>query len=150
MTANTQPLAPTDAEIDAVLCSNWPAFYRQATLVRMWLRDAVREAIAKWGQPAHSGEPVYAFRRKGLDDFCTCTEKRYAELSAKPNLFETRIFYTAPKPVEREPLTREQLYVLIETTGGDVYSLASANNVIDFARAIERAHGITGGQHGVE
>ena len=58
MTANTQPLAPTDAEIDAVLCSNWPAFYRQATLVRMWLRDAVREAIAKWGQPAHSGEPV--------------------------------------------------------------------------------------------
>ena len=42
------------------------------------------------------GEPVFAFRRRGLDDFCTCTEERYAELSAKPNLFETRIFYTTP------------------------------------------------------
>ena len=43
-------------------------------------------------------EPVFAFRRKGLDDFCTCDEARYEELSNKPHLFETRIFYTAPQP----------------------------------------------------
>lgn len=56
-----------------------------------------RAVLAKWGTPAPVGvEPVFAFRRKGLDDFCTCTEKRYAELSLKPNLFETRIFYTEP------------------------------------------------------
>ena len=42
------------------------------------------------------GEPMFAFRRKGLKHFCTCTKERYAELSAKPNLFETRIFYTTP------------------------------------------------------
>ena len=43
-------------------------------------------------------ESVYAFRRKGLDDFCTCDEARYEELSNKPHLFETRVFYTAPQP----------------------------------------------------
>ena len=45
-----------------------------------------------------AGERVYAFRRKGLADFCTCDEARYEELSNKPHLFETRIFYTAPQP----------------------------------------------------
>ena len=53
-------------------------------------------------QPApatqQAGERVYAFRRKGLADFCTCDEARYEELSNKPHLFETRIFYTAPQP----------------------------------------------------
>ena len=62
-----------------------------------------RAVLAKWGaQPAVAGEPVFAFRRKGLDDFCTCTEERYAELSAKPNLFETRIFYTTPQPTQAQ------------------------------------------------
>lgn len=57
----------------------------------------------RWNvQPApatqQAEERVYAFRRKGLDDFCTCDEARYEELSNKPHLFETRIFYTAPQP----------------------------------------------------
>lgn len=42
---------PTDAELDAVLCKHWPAFSMQAVLVRMWLRDAMRAALAKWGTP---------------------------------------------------------------------------------------------------
>lgn len=58
------------------------------------LWQAMRAAAASTAVSV--SEPVFAFRRKGLDDFCTCTEKRYAELSAKPNLFETRIFYTTP------------------------------------------------------
>jgi chromosome segregation ATPase len=41
-------------------------------------------------------KPVYAFRRKGLDDFCTCSEKRFLELSSKQNLFEVKKFYAAP------------------------------------------------------
>lgn len=45
------------------------------------------------------GEPVYAFRRKGLTDFSTCTKERFDELSDNP-LFDTRIFYTAPQPAE--------------------------------------------------
>ena len=90
---------PTDDEIDVMVAAYLGDCGPQATRVYSF----ARAVLAKWGQPAHSGEPVYAFRRKGLDDFCTCTEKRYAELSDKPTLFETRIFYTAPQPVEREP-----------------------------------------------
>lgn len=37
---------------------------------------------------------IYAYRRKGLDYFCTCDAERYIELSQKPNLFEVDIFYT--------------------------------------------------------
>ena len=42
---------PTDTELDAVLCKHWPAFSTQATLVRMWVRAAMRDAIAKWDTP---------------------------------------------------------------------------------------------------
>jgi hypothetical protein len=67
----------------------------------------VEASVNPHRQPApatqQTGERVYAFRRKGLADFCTCDEARYEELSNKPHLFETRIFYTAPPPVEREP-----------------------------------------------
>lgn len=43
-------------------------------------------------------EPVYAYRRRGLNEFCTCDERRYKELSAKPSLFEVAVFYTHPAP----------------------------------------------------
>lgn len=49
--ADTQPLAPTDAEIDALN----DQFRWDTTEGR---RDMVREVLARWGQPAHSGEPV--------------------------------------------------------------------------------------------
>lgn len=91
------------------------------------------------------GEPVFAFRRKGLDDFCTCTEERYEELSTKPNLFETRIFYTTPQPTQPQagavPLTDEQIARIYERYGGDM---------INCTRSIERHHGIKGGQHGTD
>lgn len=57
----------------------------------VWLARAALTA-----QPAASAEPVYAYRRKGLDDFVTCTLERFEELQDKPHLFETRIFYAAP------------------------------------------------------
>ena len=53
--------------------------------------EALRQALA---QP--ETEPVYAFRRKGLDEFCTCDKRRYDELAGKPDLFEVTVFYTAP------------------------------------------------------
>lgn len=122
MTEKTQP---TDAEIEALghrMC--WR--YKHDTGVNhistftfnaQTLRDFARAVLVKWSQPAHSGEPVYAFRRRWQDDFCTCTEKRYAELSDKPTLFETRIFYTAPQPVEREPLSHAQAKALVRLHG---------------------------------
>ncbi len=105
MTTDTK-LAPTDAEIDALIVYFGPTSGLRKDsrdLMIKKLRELVRTAIAKWGQTAPRGEPVYAFRRKGLDNFCTCTKKRYAELSAKPNLFETCIFYTAPQPLPTSP-----------------------------------------------
>ena len=42
---------PSDEELDSVLCHHWPAFSMQAVLVRMWLRDAMRAALAKWSTP---------------------------------------------------------------------------------------------------
>lgn len=65
---------PSDEELDSVLCHHWPAFSMQAVLVQMWLRDAMRAALAKWGTP----QPVVlepltlqqiakAFAEAGLD-----------------------------------------------------------------------------------
>ena len=42
---------PSDEELNSVLCHHWPAFSMQAVLVKMWLRDAMRAALAKWGSP---------------------------------------------------------------------------------------------------
>ena len=104
------------------------------------------EVLAAWNRrvapAAMIGEPVFAFRRKGLDDFCICTEERYAELSAKPNLFETRIFYTTP-PTQAQagavPLTDEQWQRIADLTGGRILTRA--------VKEIERVIGIKGGQH---
>lgn len=63
-------------------------------------------------------EPVYLARRKGLEDFFTCTKDRYDELSAL-DLFETKIAYLhPPKPAEPEAET-------IETLKAENFKLAS-------------------------
>jgi hypothetical protein len=62
--------------------------------------QAVKDAIA--ALQAMQGEPVYAFRRKGLIDFCTCDKRRYLELKEKPTIFEFAIFYTDPQPAVPE------------------------------------------------
>lgn len=97
-------MTPTDDAMDAVLCSHWPAFSMQATLVRMWVRDAVRESITKWSTPTPAGEPVYqaCFQNGFWQD---CSKERYEYLK-NPKLtsvedWEIRILFTAP-PV-REP-----------------------------------------------
>ena len=50
---------------------------------------------------AKENKPVYAFRRKGLDYFCTCDERRYKELAQKPTLFEVKVLYTLPPTAEQ-------------------------------------------------
>ena len=41
-------------------------------------------------------EPLYLFRRRGLDDFCTCSKERYEAFSANPRLFEVKMLYALP------------------------------------------------------
>ena len=57
---------PTDDELDEILCGQWPAFSMQATLVRMWVRQAMRDAIARWGQPPVGSEPLTTAQVSGL------------------------------------------------------------------------------------
>jgi hypothetical protein len=63
--------------------------------------DAYRDAI----KAQQAQEPIYAFRRKWQDKFCTCDKERYDSLSLMPHLFELAIFYATPQPtpdVERD------------------------------------------------
>ena len=64
---------------------------------------AERDALAAKLAELEGQYPVFAFRRRGLPDFCTCTEGRYAELAEKPHLFEVRKLYARPVPAEMSP-----------------------------------------------
>jgi hypothetical protein len=55
-------------------------------------RDELRAEIDRMKKQ----EPVYLFRRKGLDYFCTCSKERYEAFSAKPRLFEVKTLYALP------------------------------------------------------
>lgn len=63
-------------------------------------KDRAERAEAKLAE-LEGKYPVFAFRRRGLTDFCTCTEGRYAELAEKPHLFEVRKLYARPVPAEQ-------------------------------------------------
>ena len=89
-------------------------------------------ALAKWGQPAHSGEPV-AWKH---DCAALLTNDVELWIDACPHCGKPR---NAPQPVEREPLTDEQIKGLIEE--GVFFG-----NCKEIVRAIEAAHGIGGQQ----
>ena len=55
-------------------------------------RDELRAKI----EAMEKQEPLYLFRRKGLDDFCTCSKERYEAFSANPRLFEVKTLYALP------------------------------------------------------
>ena len=58
---------PSETEIDNLLCKHWPAYSMQAVLVKMWLREAIKSAIAKWGSPQPVvREPLTANQVSGL------------------------------------------------------------------------------------
>ena len=54
----------------------------------------------------------------------------------------------AAEPVAREPLTPEQIAEMMRDTWG--CASIAPRHALAFARAVERAHGIKGGQHGTE
>jgi len=86
---------------------------------------------------------VYAFRRKGQDAFCTCDEYRYNELSDKPHLFETTIFYTHPADCPRcaeLEATNRQLNMEVISVGDEAEDYAGKLAALeaDLAAANER------------
>lgn len=73
----------TDQELEEIMISNMRnnthGFFNDARAVERAILDRLI--------------PIYAFRRKGQPEFCTCDYERYSELSSK-DLFETKIFYS--------------------------------------------------------
>ena len=112
--------------------------------------DFARAVLAKWGTPAPVGvEPVVACGNCGgsgrmvrdpdigTDQECfVCDGSGSFSEPATPQP-------THAQPVAREPLTNAQREKIIEAV--DWYNFPQ--DVID---AVERAHGIKGGQHGTE
>ena len=102
--------------------------------------DFARAVLAKWGQPAQAAEPV---ARLVIGKTKGGVSLTHMVVPAAYQLQEGMYaLYTAPQPVAREPLTPERLREIERMC---VY--ANTATLIDFARAIERAHGIKGGQH---
>lgn len=94
----TPDKTPSDAELDAILCNQWPAFSMQATLVKMWLRAAMRDGIAKWGSPVVAGEPVGE-----VESSLRCTGGFHVRLYRDAHMPEpgTKL-YTTPQPTQSQ------------------------------------------------
>lgn len=91
---------------------------------------------------SQTSKPVYAYRRKGLDDFVTCDRQRFDELSAKPRLFETRIFYAVPQASEADIIED-----VAKQWDGCIYD-AGPGGDIDIGKAIRNAASKHKGQAG--
>ncbi len=100
--------------------------------------DFARAVLAKWGQPAQAAEPVAWWIPKA-EQFCIAGKS-----GDRPFAKAWEPLYTTPQPVEREPLTPEQIQDL----------LLCGNPTDEEMRLIrigwDAARGIKGGQHGTE
>ena len=97
---------PTDNELDAVLCNQWPAFSMQATLVRVWVRAAMRDALAKWGTPpAVAGEPVAWRYVDARGHFRYVGYKPSRDMAAEYPLLKPIRLYLHPSPPEGMAVT---------------------------------------------
>ena len=119
---------PTDHEIDV--------FVQVCREKGMRELDVFQAVLARWGQPAHSGEPV-AWKH---DCAALLTNDVELWIDACPHCGKPR---NAPQPVEREPMTEAQIKDLQD----DGVFLGACRQIV---RAIEETHGIKGGQHGTE
>lgn len=149
-------LAPTDVEIDALwrfeASKNWGSTLAMRT-------SFARAVLARWGQPAHGGEPVAWLYTTPMPDGSTfvgaSSERLQIGIGVTPGTIEQPLF-TAPQPVEREPLTEAQVQALIEAKHyRPGYELKASDQVcLDWYRLGlrdgEAAHGIKGGPHGAE
>lgn len=128
---NIQPLAPTDKQLEDFAVEEQFLLFCDADE----FTQIARAVLAKWGQPAHSGEPV-AWLSPWRADQVTTDYDAYGEHGIP--------LYTAPKPVEREPLTDEW----IRSRCKEPWVFETAKQ---WVRMAEAAHGINkGGQHGTE
>ena len=113
---------------EAPLCSGCVEEWTEALRV---LRDALAE------QPAEQWEPV-AWMVYTMDGKSVCVTDNPADFTDEHRALP---LYTAPKPAKREPLTEEEIDAL-PWWPHEGNPVTLAEGLRDFARAIERAHGI--------
>ena len=141
MTTDTRP-PPTDPEIAALRSEFGITSNGRGIKEFTQVRDFARAVLDKWGQPAHSGEPVAWLHKNRLGEVQAFTSEPPPILKAK-----CQALYTA-QPVEREPLTEAQVQALIEAKHyRPVYELKASDQVcLDWYRLGlrdgEAAHGI--------
>lgn len=103
--------------------------------------------VARWNRrsPQQKGVEVAGQCRFDGANWAECSVEHVRMVLANPDEwqgYEVRYLYAAPQPVAREPLTDAALLAL--WSGSDSRPVLGKNKVLAFARAIERAHGITG------
>ena len=135
----TDKQTPTDAELEALLLDKLPASKHYIRPVIEKMVAAMQAAIDKWGQPAQAAEPV-----AWLDPWTGTKVTTDYDAYGKHGI----PLYTAPQHVARVPLTPEQIAEMMRDTWG--CASIAPRHALAFARAVERAHGIKGGQHGTE
>lgn len=133
---------PTDNDLDVLLAEHWPAFATSGARPLQGMRAAMRDAIAKWGTPAPVGvEPVAWIEHSG-GGIAYAPYKAAAMCLPEGVKFD---LYTAPQPVEREPLTHDQaLDAFCRTTGVHQFVQAFMAGV----RFAEQHHGTKGKEAG--
>ncbi len=133
---------PTDAELNTILCTHWPAFAMQPTLVKIWVRDALQDAIDKWGRPVIAGDAVATqWLAEMVMSDCGCSTENQRLLDRIiDRIQQYDRANAAPQPVAREPLTDE--WIRSRCIESWIFDTA-----IQWVRMTEAAHGIKGGQH---
>ena len=114
--------------LEALDCIYSPLHVREITKVGNAMK-ALRQAIAD----AEKQEP-----------HCYMDEYGYVEGEMKQYMEENGGWYPVyTTPPQRKPLTDEQIFDLSEPFGAFQYGDAQGHKRLEFARAIEAAHGIT-------
>lgn len=126
---------PTDAELDELRQENSG---RLNFVTLSEFRTIARAVLAKWGTPPTvAGKPVmWAYQY---------SDGSWHDASATEHSAGMKPLYPGPQPTQAqagacEPLTDEHLRVIER-----MHVYAHTATLMDFARAIERAHGIKGG-----
>lgn len=145
MTTDTQPLTPTDAEIATLIDKEMREYsigaYADHGSARNQLEHFASAVLAKCGaQPVPAGYALVPAEPSA--EMVDAAQEAYMPFGDMQLAIQLAIA-AAPQPVAREPLSEAQREEVIEAV--DWYNFP--RDVID---AVERAHGIKGGQYGTE